>query len=223
MNNAITEVVFPFLIELSKNNDRDWFAANKAQFEVAKKEAQHFFEQIGNELIPFDHLEKCKMYRIYRDTRFSQDKTPYKNHFGAIYKRVQPHNRGSFYVHLEPGDTFIGAGFWGPDKDDLFRIRKAIEVEDDLLGILENEDFKNSFGELYGEKLKTAPKGFDKAHPRVDLLQFKQFLLIKHFTDQEVKSPEFVHEITKNYQLLAPFFEYMTSVLTTDENGESII
>ncbi len=215
--------VFKFLNELKENNDREWFAENKAQFEAAKKDAEQLFKAIQTELMRIDEFSPVKMYRIYRDVRFSSDKSPYKTNFGAVFMRKQPHNRGSFYVQIEPGASFVGGGFWGPNKDDLLRIRKAIEMEDDLANVLENPVLKKNFGGLFGEALKTAPKGFDKEHPRVDLLRYKQFLLKQDFPDSDVLSTDFVQQVVQSYQTMQPFFHYMTDVLTTDENGESIL
>lgn len=215
--------VFEFLSALQQNNNREWFAENKEVYESAKEAAYAFFESISNELSKIDEFSKFKMYRIYRDVRFSADKSPYKNHFGAIYSRRQPHNRGSFYVHLEPNNTFIGGGFWNPDKEDLLRIRKGIETEDDLEIILNEPKLKKDFGGLFGEALKTAPKGFDKDHPRIDLIRYKQFLLKRDFSNKFVFEADLKDQVINGYQTMRPFFMYMTDVLTTNENGESIL
>jgi uncharacterized protein (TIGR02453 family) len=170
-----------------------------------------------------DEFSKFKMFRINRDVRFSTDKSPYKNNFGAIFMRLQPHNRGSFYVHLEPGKSFIGGGFWEPSKDDLLRIRQGIEMEDDLQTILNEPKLKKELKGLFGEALKTAPKGFDKEHPRINLLRYKQFLLKKDFDNASVFKPDFENQVIDIYKIMQPFFMYMTDVLTTDANGESIL
>lgn len=215
--------VFEFLSALQQNNNREWFTENKAAYENAKDQAYAFFESVANELSTIDEFSKFKMYRIYRDVRFSTDKSPYKNHFGAIFMRRQPHNRGSFYVHLEPKNAFIGGGFWNPDKEDLLRIRKGIEAEDDLVLILNDPKLKADFGGLFGESLKTAPKGFDKEHPRIDLIRYKQFLLKRDFNDKDVFKAGFKDLVIDGYTTMQPFFQYMTDVLTTDANGESIL
>lgn len=213
---------FAFLNELEKNNNRPWFQANKEEFEMAKAEADQIFRAIDRGLKERDEFQDYKFYRIYRDIRFSKDKTPYKNHFSAIFQRKQPQNRGSFYVHLQPGNSFVGGGFWGPEREDLVRIRKAIEMEDDLEKILQQKAFQKNFGELKGDQLKNVPKDFEKDHPRGELLKFKQYLLMKNYSDQEVKQGNFVQNILKDYELMRPFFLYMTDVLTTNENGESL-
>lgn len=215
--------VFEFLTALQKNNNREWFAENKELYEKAKDEAYSFFESIAEELSQLDEFGKFKMYRIYRDVRFSTDKSPYKNHFGAIFMRRQPHNRGSFYVHLEPENSFIGGGFWNPNKDDLQRIRQGIEMEDELEMILNEPKLKKEFGGLFGESVKTAPKGFDKEHSRIDLIRYKQFLLKKDFDNKTVFSPSFNEQVIDGYNTMQPFFLYLTDVLTTDANGASIL
>lgn len=217
------KMIFQFLLDLKQNNSRDWFEENKATYEKAKEEAATIFDAIYNELIKMDEFGKFRMYRIYRDVRFSKDKTPYKNHFSAIYMRNQPHNRGSFYVHLEPGNSFVGGGFFSPEKEDLLRIRQAIELEDDLEQILKDKQLKKELSGLIGEAVKTAPKGFDKEHPRIELLRHKQFILRKPFNDDEVFSEDFTQKVCKAYKVMQPFFFYMTDVLTTNANGESII
>lgn len=215
--------IFKFLSDLQNNNNREWFAENKKIYEEAKKQANLFFESIASDLAKIDEFSKLKMYRIFRDVRFSADKSPYKNHFGAIFMRLQPHNRGSFYVHLEPGNTFVGGGFWDPNKDDLQRIREAIEIEDDLETILNESKLKKEMGGLFGDTLKTAPKGFDKTHERIELIRYKQFILKKDFKDQSVFEADFKDQVIDVYKTMQPFFMYMTDVLTTNANGESIL
>lgn len=212
--------LFDFLKELKRNNNREWFTENKPFFDQAKKEADLIFKSVYEELLMVEELEPLKMFRIYRDVRFSLDKTPYKNHFSAQTGRKKPYFRGGFYIHLEPDNCFIAGGFFGPDKDDLFRIRQSIEYFDELEMILKKKKLINSFGELEGDELKTAPKGFAKDHERIALLRKKQFLFRKQFSDKEIFETDFPNKVAENYKVLLPFFNYMTEVLTTDENGQ---
>lgn len=214
--------IFKFLKKLEKNNNREWFTDHKDEFEIAKKEANTIFEAVYQELSATDEVEQLKIYRIYRDVRFSLDKTPYKNHFSAQTGRKKPYKRGGFYVHFEPKNCFIAAGFWGPERDDLLRIRKDIDVSDELVKILELKDLKKEFGELVGDEVKTAPKGFNKEHERINLLRKKQYIFVKNFTEEEVLAKDFPHKVVKAFSSLKPFFDYMSEVLTTDENGEPI-
>ncbi|MFV0178924.1 DUF2461 domain-containing protein [Empedobacter falsenii] len=211
-----------FLKQLEKNNNRDWFNTHKNEFDTAKAEADLIFNAIYQELIKKEELEPLKIYRIYRDVRFSNDKTPYKIHFSAQSGRKKPHNRGGYYFHIQPNHNFIGIGFWGPERDDLFRIRKDIEVSDELEKILQSKTLIKEFGEMQGEELKSAPKGFSKDHERIALLRKKQYFFIKNFTDEEVLAEDFPKKVAKSIQVLQPFLNYMTEVLTTDENGQPL-
>lgn len=212
--------VLDFLNKLQQNNNREWFVENKKSFEEAKETASNFFNAVYNELKLTDHLEPLKIYRIYRDVRFSADKTPYKNHFSMYMGRLQPNFRGGYYLHIEPGASFIGIGFFDPNKEDLLRIRKEIELDDELEIILNSKDIIETFGTLQGDEVKTAPKGFDKTHERIALLKKKQFLLMHKFTDKEVLNSEFYKEAANVFKKSRPFVDYMTDVLLTNLNGE---
>lgn len=211
-----------FLKQLEKNNNRDWFNTHKNEFDTAKAEADLIFNAIYQELSKKEELEPLKIYRIYRDVRFSNDKTPYKIHFSAQSGRKKPHNRGGYYFHIQPNHNFIGIGFWGPERDDLLRIRKDIEVSDELEKILQSKTLIKEFGEMQGEEVKSAPKGFSKDHERIALLRKKQYLFIKNFTDEEVLAEDFPKKVAKSIQVLQPFLNYMTEVLTIDENGQPL-
>lgn len=211
-----------FLKHLEKNNNRDWFNTHKNEFDTAKAEADLIFNAIYQELSKKEELEPLKIYRIYRDVRFTNDKTPYKIHFSAQSGRKKPHNRGGYYFHIQPNHNFIGIGFWGPERDDLLRIRKDIEVSDELEKILQSKTLIKEFGEMQGEEVKSAPKGFSKDHERIALLRKKQYLFIKNFTDEEVLAEDFPKKVAKSIQVLQPFLNYMTEVLTTDENGQPL-
>ena len=212
--------LFDYLKLLEKNNNREWFTENKSTFDQAKKQADGIFDAVYAELLNVEELESLKKFRIYRDVRFSHDKTPYKTHFSAHTGRKKPYKRGGFYIHLENGNCFVAGGFWGPEKEDLMRIRKAIDCSDELEKIVTNDRFIEIFGNLNGEELKTAPKGFPKVHERIDLLKKKQFILLKHFNESEVLKNDFPKKVLDVYLEMRPFFNYMTEVLTTNENGE---
>jgi uncharacterized protein (TIGR02453 family) len=163
------------------------------------------------------------VFRIYRDVRFSKDKLPYKNHFSVGFSRTKPMLRGGMYLHIENEASFVGGGFWAPNNEDLLRIRKEIEQDaSDLREIITDPIFKKMFGTLEGEELKTAPKNFDKTHSDIDLIRKKQFLLIRKFTNKDVLSPNFKEEVLATFAAMRPFFNYMSDVLTTDLNGESL-
>ncbi len=223
INTMITQHTFSFLKALSENNTRDWFEVNKSVFEKQQAATKAFFNEVGEALSKVDSIEKTKIFRIYKDVRFSKDKTPYKTNFGVSYSRTKPMLRGGYYLHIENNNSFIGGGFWDPNKEDLERIRKEIELDaSELREIINSTAFKKYFGELVGDEVKTAPKGFDKTHPDIDLIRKKQFLVMRKFTNKDVLSPNFKNEVVATFQAMRPYFDYMSSVLTTNLNGESL-
>lgn len=225
---SITKENFHFLNQLKDNNNRDWFEMNKKTYQKYHLETCQFAEDVLSEMRKHDQIEtasgKKSLYRIYRDTRFSKDKTPYKTHWGGILKRATKANRGSYYFHIEPGNSFIAGGFWGPNGDDMKRIRAEFDIDgSELREILASENFQQHFGTLLGKQVKTAPRGFDKDHKNIDLLRYKQFLVKKDVTDKEVLSENYHQQVAETFMAMRPFFDYMSDVLTTDLNGESIL
>lgn len=216
---------FDFLNALKTHNNREWFNTNKARFQQELEQVEGFAAALLAKLSTHDLIEtlsgKKSLYRIYRDTRFSSDKTPYKTHWSGSFKRATKQRRGGYYFHLEPGNSFIAGGFWGPVPGDLKLIREDIAFDAaPLRKILNSKSFTTMFGELEGEQLKTAPKGFAADHEAIDLLRHKQFLLIRRFTDAEVLSPAYLEEANKTFAAMRPFFDYMSEVLSSDGNGE---
>jgi uncharacterized protein (TIGR02453 family) len=213
--------VFEFLKQLERNNTREWFTAHKAEYDAVVKENKVLFNHIHQELQKYDHISGIHIFRIYRDVRFSKDQTPYKTNFGVGYSRLKPMLRGGYYIHLEPGNSFVGGGFWGPDTKDLLRIRKEFETSTtEIEKITSDDTFINYFKEIKGDAVKTAPRGFDKNHPAIDLIRKKQYVIIRPFTDQEVLSDHFSKEVVLTLLAMRPFFDYMSEVLTTDLNGQ---
>nr|WP_294939094.1 DUF2461 domain-containing protein [uncultured Flavobacterium sp.] len=219
----ISKAELDFLSELQQNNNREWFTENKKRFEKHQKAIKTFFQEINDDFGKQDSIEKMQIHRIYRDIRFSKDKTPYKNNFSVSFDRTKPYLRGGYYLHLQPGASFVGGGFWEPNAEDLNRIRKEFEMDDEeIRAILADKNFIRTFGTLQGEELKTAPKGFDKTHPAIDLIRKKQFLVSRPFTDKEVTDPNFKTQVLTTFQAMRPFFDYMSEVLGTNLNGEAI-
>lgn len=215
---------FDFLSALKQNNNRDWFQSNKKIFEQEQEHIVSFAEALLEMLRSQDELEtpsgKKSLHRIYRDTRFGHDKTPYKTNWSGSFRRATRYRRGGYYFHIEPGNSFIAGGFWGPVAEDLRRIREDIAFDAaPLRKIIGSRSFVATFGSLQGEQLKTAPKGFDAQHEAIELLRYKQFLLIRPFSDEEVLNADFVKEAARTYKEMRPFFDYMSAVLTTDANG----
>jgi uncharacterized protein (TIGR02453 family) len=225
MSITIPQDAFPFFKKLAKNNDRDWFNENKPEFKSIESKMKLTFNHLGELLNSHDQIEKIKVFRIYRDVRFSKNKLPYKTHFGGSFARKKPELRGGYYVHLQPNnESFIATGFWQPSKEDLLRIRKEFEMDDsEMRAILKDKTFNTTWGDVVGEELKTAPKGFNKEHSAIDLIRKKQYIFTKKYTDKEVLSDTFIEDVNEAFIKIRPYFNYMSDVLTTNLNGESLL
>jgi uncharacterized protein (TIGR02453 family) len=215
---------FDFLKKLKKNNNREWFNAHKTGYQQELSFMEAFADGLLKNLNSHDMIEtpsgKKSLFRIYRDTRFSSDKTPYKTHWSGSFKRATKYRRGGYYFHIEQGNSFIAGGFWGPVPVDLRRIRDDIAFDAaPLRKILKSRSFVSMFGTLQGEQLKKAPQGYDANHEAIDLLRHKQFLLIRRFSDKEVLNKGFLKEANLTFKAMRPFFDYMSEVLVTDGNG----
>lgn len=224
MATTINPDVFSFFKELESNNNREWFEPQKKRFKTLEAEVKQFATELVEQMNTHDSVDRFKLFRLYRDVRFSKDKTPFKTHFGISFHREKPTLRGGYYLHLKPGDNFVATGFWNPDKVDLFRIRKEMEVDaDEFREIMSQKAFSSVWGKLEGEEVKTAPKGFSKEDPNIDLIRKKAYLFTKKYSDKEVLAPGFLTQVDADFKAVRPFFDYMSSVLTTDLNGVSLL
>jgi len=225
MEAAVPKEILTFFKKLEKNNNREWFTEHKPEFKRLEGEVKNFYNGLFEKLQKHDDVDKIKIFRIYRDVRFSKDKTPYKTHFGGSFGRSKPRLRGGYYVHIAPNnESFIATGFWEPNPPDLLRIRKELELDaDEFRKITTAKKFKSIWGDLVGNEVKTSPKGFSKEHENIDLIKKKQFIFTKKFTDKEVISPNFMKEVDVAFKAIRPYFDYMSEVLTTDLNGVSLI
>ncbi|MBL7872355.1 MAG: DUF2461 domain-containing protein [Cyclobacteriaceae bacterium] len=217
-----------FLKKLTRNNNREWFNENKDAYLSAKENLEQFVDGLIAKMNSHDQIEtpsgKKSLYRIYDDVRFSKDKSPYNPRFAGYLKRTKPNLRGGYYFWIRPGGSRVGCGFSYPNPEDLKRIRLDIaDNNKDWNRLLNSKSIKNTLGAMQGEQVKTAPKGFSKDHPAIDLLRYKQFWFERSFTDKEVLDNNFVNEMNKSFKSIRPFFDYVSYVLTTDLNGELII
>lgn len=225
---VISKDSITFLKKLGKNNDRDWFQENKAEYVKQHEGVVAFADELLGLMNQHDNIEtisgKKSLHRIYRDVRFSKNKAPYKTNWSGSFKRATKQLRGGYYFHIQPGgNSFIGGGFWGPNKDDLLRIREEIDTDaSEMREIITSKDFVDTFGTLNGEQLKSAPKGFDKEHKDIDLLRYKQFIFGKNFSDEEVLAEDFAQVANDTFKKMRPFFDLMSEILTTDSNGSPI-
>lgn len=227
MQTHLSSSTFQFLTDLKQNNDRDWFAEHKARYETARAEMVAFAETLLEKMSHHDELVpmtgKKSVFRIYRDVRFSKNKQPYKNNFAGQMKRATKWKRGGYYYHIEPDNVFLAGGFWAPERDDLKRIREELATDPQpLRDIINASDFQETFGGLTGDQVKTAPRGYKKDHPSIDVLRYKQFIAMQKFTNQEAMQANFADKVIAGFLKMRPFFDYMSEVLTTDANGVPI-
>lgn len=216
--NQIKTSTLNFLSDLKLNNDRDWFNKNRKRYDDAKENFESFVQAIINEIVTFDPIMKgleaknCT-YRINRDIRFSPDKTIYKTHLGAFIVRGGKRNGDKFagyYVHIEPGNSMIAGGAYMPPSPWLKAIREKIyEQGDRLLNILSDKEFIKYFGEIEGEKLKSAPKGYPKDHPYIELLRLKSFLAAKIISDKEIVNKDCFELFVSASKAMKPLNDFL--------------
>ena len=219
----LSNTIFSFFKELKINNNREWFLKNKPIFKQYEVQIKNFGEELKNRLNEFDSIDRFKLFRIYRDVRFSKDKTPFKTHFGLTWHRTKPLYRGGYYLHISPGKNFLACGFWDPNPNDLKRIRQELEYDaKEFRNIISAKEFSSIWGNLEGSELKTAPRNFDKKHADIDLIRKKQYIFSINFSDIEICDTGFINKLENALKKVKPFTDYMSDVLTTDENGESL-
>lgn len=217
-----------FLKELDKNNNREWFNSNKQRYLMANENLAAFADELIHEMNKHDVLEnasgKKSLYRIYNDVRFSKDKQPYNPRLAFGLSRATKYRRGGYYMNIKPGNCYLACGFFSPNVADLQRIRKDIEVNYmDWNKILNKKQLKDHFGPIRGSQVLTAPRGYSKDHPAIDLLRQKQFIWRHDFADKEVLADDFLQKSNKLFKSIRPLFDYMSDVLTTNANGQLIV
>ncbi|NND31243.1 MAG: DUF2461 domain-containing protein [Saprospiraceae bacterium] len=228
MPTRIEKSTLLFLQKLSRNNNRDWFNQNKNQYLTAHENMIAFADSLLAEMQKHDHIEtmtgKHALMRIYRDIRFSKDKTPYRTYMGGGFRRATKRLRGGYYFQVGPDGGLAAGGFFGPNREDLLRIRKDIDVfHEDWKKVLRGQGLSRIFGEIKGDKLISAPRGFPRDHVAIDLLRLKQFYFERIFSPEEVLDSDFLEEVNDSFRSLRPYLDFMSQVLTTDGNGVSII
>jgi len=221
----ISKDALQFLEDLKKNNNREWFLANKKRYETYKAEYLEKVGQMLDILKPKDdslrHLEpKNCTFRINRDIRFSKDKSPYKTHMGMWFSTsgASGGNSPGYYVHIEKGQSFIAAGFHNPEAQDLKKVRKEIAFfHDELEAILSDKKFKSAFADLDRENaLKTAPKDFEKDHPAIGFLKLKCFTVTAKLSDADLTDKDFIKKTADKLALAKPLNEFLNRALSID-------
>lgn len=224
----IQPATLAFLRDLANHNDRDWFQANRPRYEAARANVAQFADALLDRLADSDVLStasgRSSLFRINRDVRFSNDKSPYKINLAGHFVRDGKLRRGGYYFSLSPTESMVGGGFYGIERDDLQRVREELAADPRPLDkITADPDFTRLLGEMRGDQLKTAPRGFPRDHPSLRWLRYKQFYAGHDFTADEVTAPDFLDRAHDVFLALRPFFDYFSDVLTTDANGELIV
>jgi uncharacterized protein (TIGR02453 family) len=215
---SIKKSTLDFLTAIKCNNNRDWFIANRPLYLEAKENFEAFVQVIIDKLIVFEPLmkgleAKSCVYRINRDIRFSNDKSPYKTHLGAFIIRGGKNNGDKFagyYFHIEPGKSIMAGGAYMPPSPWLSSIREKIsEQPEELIKIINSKEFVKYFGGIDGEKLKTAPKGYPSNHPHIELLKFKSYLVVNEVSDKMVLSDDFIDHVLKVFKTMKPLNDFL--------------
>lgn len=214
----IKKSTLEFLVNLKSNNNREWFLKNKLLYLVAKNNYESFVQDIITKIIDFEPIMKglevksC-VYRINRDIRFSNDKSPYKTHLGAFIVRGGKKNGDKFagyYFHIEPGKSIMAGGAYMPPSPWLSAIREKINDEPEkLIKIINSKEFIKYFGKIEGEKLKTAPKGYPSNHPNIDLLKFKSYLVVNEVSDKIVLGEKYFEHVISVFKAMKPLNDYL--------------
>lgn len=226
-NTTLQQSTLTFLSNLAQNNNREWFNEHKNEYLQAHQNLCDIVDLLIVEMNKHDVIEnesgKKSLYRIYSDTRFSKDKTPYNPRFAFGFRRATAYRRGGYYVHIEPNNSFVGCGFFAPNADDLIRIREDIDYNyEDWFTLLKTPSIGNTYGNITGNSLATAPKGYPKDHPGIALLRHKQFIFKSALTENDLLSGNLVQIINEKLKDIRPFFDYMSDLLTTNANGEPL-
>jgi uncharacterized protein (TIGR02453 family) len=217
----ISPSTIKFIQKLSRNNNKPWFDAHKEEYQTAKDDFESVVVPLMDKLCELepairDQRAKDCIYRIFRDVRFSKDKTPYKEHFGAYFSRGGRKYPGAgYYLHIEPrGKSFIGGGLWMPEAPLLKAVRQEIDYNfDEFKSIVDAKDFKKQFGKLNGETLKTLPKGYDAENPAIEYLKMKSFTAGHGLEDKELTSKSFTANVIKVFKTLKPLVDFLNRPL----------
>lgn len=229
---AIVSPILPttlkFLSSLSRNNNREWFNTHKEDYLAAHNNMTQWVDALITLMNMHDDISnesgKKSVYRIYNDVRFSKDKSPYNPRFAFSLRRATNKLRGGYYLQIRPGKSYLACGFFAPNPSDLKLIRDDIEHNySDWNQLLKTKGILSNYGNLQGNKVPTTPRGYEKTLPGIELIRHKQFYFEHPFTDKEVLDPLFLKKVNTLFKSIRPYFDYMSELLTTDANGESIV
>lgn len=210
-----------FIKDVAENNNREWFAEHKPKYEEAKADVLELVAAIIPELSKIDPLisadldpKRCLM-RIYRDVRFSKNKDPYKNNFGMWFSsKSKGVNEPGYYLHIQPGKSFIAGGYWMPEAPHVKLIRQEIDYNiGDFKEIIENKDFKKNFKLGTASALKNAPKGYDPTDPNIEYLKLKSFEATMPLDDEEFFKPTLVNKLISSFKTVNPLVAFLRNAI----------
>ncbi|MDQ0637390.1 uncharacterized protein (TIGR02453 family) [Pedobacter sp. W3I1] len=210
-----------FIKDVAENNNREWFAANKEVYENAKADVLELVASIIPELAKVDPLisaeadPKKSLLRIYRDVRFSKNKDPYKNNFGVWFSaKGKGGNEPGYYLHIQPGKSFIAGGYWMPEAPHLKLIRQEIDYNiGDFKEIINSTAFKKNFKLGVDNALKNAPKGYDPADPNIEFLKLKSFEATTKIDDEEFLKPDLVNKLISSFKIVQPLVAFLRNAI----------
>ena len=213
--------VHDFLSDLALHNQKEWMDENKKRYQEAKEHVIELIAAVIKQASAFDASlstvePKKTLFRINRDIRFSNNKDPYKTNFGAaIVDGGRKSGNPGYYIHIKPGDNFVGGGLYQPAPEAVIKIRQEIDYNgQEIRSIIDQEQFNKIYKEPYGEdKLKTAPKGYPKDHEHLDLLQLKHYVFMRKLSDKEMRSDTVVDLIADSFKTLYPFNQFLSRAL----------
>lgn len=212
--------IFQFLNQLDQNNNKEWFDAHRAEYERTRDQFLHLTEILIHEIRQFDSAigflkPKDCMFRIYRDVRFSNDKRPFKNNYGSfIARNGRKSGMPGYYIHFQPGQSFIAGGIYMPPAPYLKMIRKAIyEQPQDFIEILEDPNFKSTFRLFEDDKLRTAPQGFPKDYEYIDLLRYKSYCPELLVPDEKLTQGDVIGYIVDKFERMADFNRFLNAAI----------
>ena len=210
-----------FLGNLKKNNKKEWFDKNKPQYEAIKNDLVNVAGEMIKEVSKFDSSvaavdPKKSVFRIYRDVRFSPDKSPYKTNMGFwMSKGGMKVPSAGYYIHIQPGESFLGGGIWMPMPEELNKIRQEIDYNfKNFKKIIGSPSFKKAFGDLSTEmKLSRPPKNYDENNPAIEYLKLKSFTVGMKLKDKDVLSPSFAKGAAKSFKTMFPFIDFLNQAI----------
>ncbi|MBE5321258.1 DUF2461 domain-containing protein [Pedobacter sp. MR2016-19] len=210
-----------FIKDVAENNNREWFAANKDVYEAAKADVLELVAKLIPDLAKVDPLlsaeadPKKSLLRIYRDVRFSKNKDPYKNNFGIWFSaKSKGGNEPGYYLHIQPGKSFIAGGYWMPEASHLKLIRQEIDYNiGDFKEIINEKDFKKNFKLGVDNALKNAPKGYDPADPNIEFLKLKSFEATTKIDDEEFLKPNLVNKLISSFKTVQPLVAFLRNAI----------